>query len=821
MTKKSFFKWYIGDGLREFLAIWKRLVIFIPKYFSITLLLRTVISPWHRDISFKNWRGFNPVKSMEKIVWNFFARIVGAIVRSIVILIALAIWIGVGVLGGVVILMYVAAPVFWIVSFVFFFSSYWAIAVITFVVPVGVMLFAYRIFRISGHKSYVQMDIMELHSQKWFYRVYERIGVRKDEIPQEVLTDFTVFTDFLTKKDITIEEFEKVIAWEIKKQQEREEGARIFSAEKFLKRRPIGLNWHFGYTVTLDKYAEDITRFDTSDYVYAPFFGFDQEMHLVEIVLARPSENSIMLTGETGTGRHMIVHELARRIRSGYFANNFMKHMRVLQCDFSGIMAQVRSEGGDSELVINNLFHEAAYAGNVILVVDNFEKYMHTEEAQGFSFSAIIDQYASLGTFRMIAVTTEDAFYDDINENRVLMRHFDVVPVQEMNDENTMKVLFARFYGKDHTPFTFQALRQVLIDSAKYTNTAPLPSRAIDLAMGVFILWESRKTGFITAQTVDDFIREKTGVPVGQMQEGESEQLLSLEDSFHEKIVGQDTAVRTVAAAVRRMRSGMARVDKPAGSFLFLGPTGVGKTEMAKVLAEQYFGARDKVVRLDMSEFQGDSALDRLIGSKELNQQGILTTAAREHPYGLLLLDEIEKANPRVLDIFLQVLDEGFLHDSFGKKVDFTTMIIIATSNAAAITIKNMIEDGIEDDAMKKEVIDTIINSGTFRPEMLNRFDDVIIFHPLSDDHIPDVTRMLLAKFSARMEKEQHITVAFDEEVTQKIIEDGFDPVFGARSLIHYIDDTVADALAKKLITGNVSRGETLQFTVADMDEGV
>lgn len=818
MNKKSFFSWYIGDGLREFFAIWKRLVVFIPKYFSISLLLRTLITPWHRDISFKNWRGFSLARSIQKVMWNFFARIIGAIVRTVVILIAIFIWALVGIFGGIIILMYVTAPALLIVSFVFFFSSYWVIATGIFMITVGVILFAYRIFRISGHKSYVQMDIMELHEQKWFYRVYERIGVSKEEIPQGVLTNFEIFTDFLTKKDITTNEFEKIIAWEIERQIEREEDARIFSAKKFLKRQPIGLNWHFGYTVTLDKYVDDITRFDTSDYAQAPFFGFDKEMHLVEIILARPSENSIMFIGEAGTGRHMIIHELARRIRNGYFAGNFMQHMRVLKCDFASIMAQVRSEGGDAELVINNLFHEAAYAGNVILVVDNFEKYMQTESNQGFSFSAIIDQYASLETFRMMAVTTEDDFYSSINENRVLMRHFDVISVQEMDEENAMKVLFTKFYGKDHTPFTFQALRQILIDSEKYTNTAPLPARAIDLAMEVFVFWQNHGTGFITAQTVDDFIREKTGVPVGQMQEGESDELLSLEESFRECIVGQDYAVATVAAAVRRMRSGMARSDKPAGSFLFLGPTGVGKTEMAKVLAQQYFGARNKVVRLDMSEFQGDSALDRLIGSRELNQQGILTTAVRENPYGLLLFDEIEKANPRVLDVFLQVLDEGFLHDSFGKKVNFTTMIIIATSNAAAITIKNMIEDGIESDEMKKKVIDTIINSGVFRPEMLNRFDDVIIFHPLSDDNIPNVTRMLLDKFSKRMEKDQYITIMFDEDVVQRIIKEGFDPVFGARSLIHYIDDTIADALAKKLIKGNISRGETIHFTAMDMD---
>ncbi|XLQ20273.1 MAG: AAA family ATPase [Candidatus Moraniibacteriota bacterium] len=819
MNKKSFIKWYISDGVSEFFGIWKRLVLFIPRYFSIVLLLRTLLSPWHKDVSAKNWRGFSLVRSSERILWNIFSRIIGAVVRLCVIAVAIMIWSITVVVGGIIVSIYITLPALWIVTFVFFFTTYWQIAVAFFVLSVMITLFAYRIYKISGHKSYHKMDIMELNNQKWFYRVYERIGVSKENIPASILKDFEEFKKFLIQKNITIEEFEKIVAWEIDKQKKREEDARIFSAKKFLKKRPIGLSWHFGYTVNLDKYAQDLTKFNTSNIAFDAFHGFEREMDLINVVLSRPSENSVILTGEPGTGRHMIVEELSRRIRNGYFENSFMKYMRVLKCDFSGIMAQVRSEGGDAELVINNLFHEAAHAGNVILVVDNFKNYMNTNESHGFSFTTIIDQYASLETFRMIAITTEENFYTDVNNNQILMRHFDVVDIEEMDDEHAMRVLFSRFYGKDHTPFTYQALRQILIDSSKYTNTSPLPSRAIDLAMEVFINWQSNGSGFIVAQTVDEFITKKTGVPVGKIDAEESDKLLSLEDSFHKYIVGQEYAVRNVASAVRRMRSGMASPNKPAGSFLFLGPTGVGKTEMAKVLADQYFGSRKKVIRLDMSEFQGDSALDRLIGSRALNQQGILTTAARENPYALLLLDEVEKANPRVLDIFLQVLDEGFLHDAFGRKVNFTTMIIIATSNAAAITIKKMIENGIKDDKMKKKVIDVVINSGEFRPEFLNRFDDVVIFHPLGDDHVVRVGKMLLDKFAARMDEEQHITVTFDDEVLQNIIEKGFDPIFGARSLIHYIDETVADALAKKLITGNINRGETLNFTVDDLDD--
>jgi ATP-dependent Clp protease ATP-binding subunit ClpC len=266
------------------------------------------------------------------------------------------------------------------------------------------------------------------------------------------------------------------------------------------------------------------------------------------------------------------------------------------------------------------------------------------------------------------------------------------------------------------------------------------------------------------------------------------------------------------------MRSGMVRPNKPAGSFLFLGPTGVGKTEMAKALAEQYFGSENKIIRLDMSEFQGENALGRLIGSKKLKQEGALTTAAQNHPYALLLLDEIEKANSRVLDIFLQILDEGFVHDGFNRKINFSTMIIIATSNASSSLIKEMIEEGAQDEDIKKQVIDAIIKKGIFRPELLNRFDDVVMFHSLKKDDIPKIVKLMLVKFVKRMKTEQHIEVVFDEEVIQKIIENGFEPIFGARSLLRYIDDVVADALARKIITDKIRRGETIQFKKEDLD---
>lgn len=799
-------------------AVWKRIMLFVPRYFSVGLLFRTLFVPWHRDISLKTWRGFSPLRSIERFLWNLFARVVGATVRLCVIFSSVVLWVFLSMLGLFGVILYVCAPGALIVAVILFFSPLRFGAFLVFIFTLLIIYSAYRTFRVSGHLLYTTMSMKQLHEQEWFYRVYERIGVTPAEIPYEILDDFQVFQKFLTKRDITVEEFESIIAWEIEQQQGREEDAKFFSEKKMLQQRPIGLNWHFGYTVQLDRYVDDLTRSDASDYMQYSFHGFDQEMSMIEIVLARPHENNIVLTGPAGVGRHMIIHELARRIRTGYFENNFMQHMRVVQCDFASVITQAKSRNEDPEFVIRSLFHEAAHAGNVIFVVDNFEQYIETNASRGFSFTMIIDEYASLESFRMIAIATDEAFHENIDMNQIIKRHFDVIPVHEMDEKHAMKVLFTRFYGKKHTPFTYQALRQIITDSTRYTNLAPLPTRAIGLAVEVLLSWQRTGVGFITPQTVDAFITQKTGIPVGEIAQDEQTKLLSLEDSLREMIIGQDVAVQTVASAVRRMRSGMSQSNKPAGTFLFLGPTGVGKTEMAKAIASQYYGSSDSIVRIDMSEYQGQNAVDRLIGSKELGQQGVFVSAVREHPYALLLLDEIDKANPRVLDLFLQILDEGFVHDAFGRKVSFTSMVIIATSNAGALMIKKMVDMGMDPSQEEAKVIDGIIESGAFRPEFINRFDDVVIFGPLEGTEVHEVTQLLLQKFAARVLEEQNLEVNFAPGVVEKVIEKGYDPIFGARSIMHYIDDAIADVFAKKLIVGNVHRGEMIQFTVEDME---
>ena len=269
--------------------------------------------------------------------------------------------------------------------------------------------------------------------------------------------------------------------------------------------------------------------------------------------------------------------------------------------------------------------------------------------------------------------------------------------------------------------------------------------------------------------------------------------------------------------ALRRARAGFGNPKRPLGSFLFLGPTGVGKTETAKALAEAYFGDEERMIRLDMSEYQGADASNKLIGSEATRDAGHLTEAAKNHPYGVILLDEIEKAYPKALDIFLQILDEGFVTDGFGKKLSFRKSIIIATSNASSILINELLGHGQTAAQAKTEVINDIVKNGTFRLEFMNRFDDIIFFSPLVNQELREVAGLKLDLLAKRIKKQKNIDLTFDPSVPDIIIERGYEKEFGARSMNRYIEDKIEDVVVRKVIAGDVVEGGAIMITAADL----
>jgi ATP-dependent Clp protease ATP-binding subunit ClpC len=307
------------------------------------------------------------------------------------------------------------------------------------------------------------------------------------------------------------------------------------------------------------------------------------------------------------------------------------------------------------------------------------------------------------------------------------------------------------------------------------------------------------------------FVSEKTGITTGGIKEKEAERIAHLEELLHRRVIGQNEAVSGISSAVRRARSGINNPKKPLASFLFIGPTGVGKTEVSKALAESYFGDEKRMIRFDMSEYNGPNAISRLIGDFAMNKSGILASKIRDNTYSVLLLDEFEKSSPDVLDLFLQVLDEGIFTDSLGRQVNCRNLIIIATSNAGSDLIWETIRSGKNLAGSKDFIVNSIIKDKVFKPELLNRFDGIIFFHPLQSQELEGVARLSLQKLEKRL-KEQSLELVINDDIVNFLVQKGSDPQFGGRSINRAIQNEIEDIIARKIVSGQAKPGSKIEI---------
>ncbi len=821
----NFFTWYFGNGFKRFLAYYTIWIFFFWRFFGIARHIRTLFAPWHKDVSFRQRRGIHPILALKRLGNNLFARMMGMIVRMIVIalgIVTIVIFSMVYILAGIA---WFLAPVYLILA-IFLLAQDSVGAKVSAGVLLGILaILYYGIARVllqgRNHRDYRTLSMRELDREPWFERVYHRTGLLRSDITQEVLEDFTQFQELLAQKDISVEEFEKILAWEIAAQERRESKGIWWDEERLLHVRPIGQFWSYGYTINLDKYSKDLSQHDFTAYAEAKFSKREEVVNMLLLTLERPRENNAMLVGDVGVGKKTLIHHVARMLRRGELDDNkILRDKRILLLDLASALADAQHNDGGVDLFLHNIFHEAAYAGNVIIVIDNFHRYVRDAKTS-YDITPIIADYLHLPTFQIVAMAPRKAYNNELDQRDDILKYFTTITIDEITEDESMHVLLDRFahIEEDDVLFTFPAVRDIVRLSGRYRADAPLPERAIDLSTEIILHWkeQERPPMFITESFVRDFLTIKTGMPMGAIDDTEREKLLNMEEILHTKVIGQDEAIRQVAEAVRIMRSGITDTTKPMSSFLFLGPTGVGKTETAKALAEIYYGSRDAMIRVDMSEFQGEDAFKLLIGDEETGELGRITTAAKENPYALLLLDELEKAHPRALDLFLQILDEGYITDAFGDRVNFRNMIIIATSNAGAVFLRDELDKGVAPADIKQPLIDKIVHDGTYRLEFLNRFSDIVLFRPLTDDEMKKVVDLMLKRLSARIKREKNMTLVVDGDVVQIIIDEGYDTTFGARSIARYIDDKISDVIARKIISGDVVRGGAIHISAADM----
>lgn len=816
MEKQKFIGWYYGRGISEFLEISKDLLSFFWRFFSIGELARTLFYPWKKDVVFRYWRGWNPLKSAETLLDNLISRFIGAIVRLAVIFCGSVVVASSLLILPVILLIWIALPIVLVFIIISLINGSF-LAIIAIILAVLFSIFSYLGYKNSEMSPYYQMEINELARQKWFSRVMNRVGLIKKKADPDIFKNPESLKTFLKNNDLEAREFQKIINWEMNLAEKRENAGKFWLRENLEKIKPIGKQWKYAYTARLDEYTIDLTDSDFSEYRSIDLIGRREEMEILKLILTRPVENSVLISGNSGIGKKTMVHYLARLIRENKLGTPF-SDLRILLFDMGKMISSTVSDGKDVDNILHAMFSEAAYAGNVVLFIENIENYLGgSENMYHPDVSSVMAKYLPMQTFQIIATSTQKEYHNLIEKHEQLMKYLEVLEMQEPKEEETVDIMLQNFekYEKRRVIFTYGALKHIVSKSKQYHWEIPLPERALDIATETMMFWQkSSESPFVTPEVVDQFLTLKTGMPQGEIKEEEKGKLLNLEEILHRRIIGQEEAVRQVAEALRRARTGISNSERPMGSFLFLGPTGVGKTETAKALAQAYFGNEEKMIRLDMSEFQSPASIDRLIGSSNLGKPGRLINMAKDHPYSLLLLDEIEKAYPDILDIFLQILDEGFVTDAFGDKVSFRNMIIIATSNAGATIIKKMVEEKRDPDEIKKSVINWTVNNNIFRLEFLNRFDETIFFRPLEGKELTSVVKLMINKFAGRLEKEKGIKIEFSDEMIEKIIESGYDPVFGARSLHRYVEDKIEDLVARKIIAGEVNRGEKIIFSL-------
>lgn len=634
-------------------------------------------------------------------------------------------------------------------------------------------------------------------------------------------------------------------------------------------------------TPTLDKYSRDITmeaRHGNLD----PVVGREKEIQRVMQILSRRMKNNPCLVGEPGVGKTAVVEGIAYMISRGNVPDT-VKGKRLLSLDISGMLAGSKYRG-EFEDRIKKVIQEVMMSGDVILFVDELHTLVGAGDAEGaIDASNILKPSLSRGEIQMIGATTIAEYRKYIEKDAALERRFQPVNVEEPTRDEAVDILkgLRSCYEQHHgVEISDEAVEAAVDLSVRYITDRFLPDKAIDLmdeacsrrrlgfsAQGIVqdrsvaelaTLDSDLETALIsgnieeaanirhrqeelakkTARSqlagrhniivgendIADVVSVWTKIPVSKLTEKESKRLEKLETELHKRVVGQEEAVSAVAKAIKRSRVGLKDPRRPIGTFLFLGPTGVGKTELSKALADVVFGSEDALIRVDMSEYMEKHSVSKLIGSPPgyvgFEEGGQLSEKVRTNPYSVILFDEIEKAHSDVFNILLQVLDDGHITDSQGRKVDFKNTIIIMTSNTGAqriidpkqlgfVTVQ---DDNKEHEDMKKNVMDELKRA--FKPEFLNRIDDTIVFHALSEKNVRDIAGLMLKELKNRVQAQMDIELKFTDNMKKYIFEKGYDKKYGARPLRRAIQTYVEDELAEAILAGGVHKGEVVTVTV-------
>ena len=621
-----------------------------------------------------------------------------------------------------------------------------------------------------------------------------------------IIRNFPNYETLLAQFYLDFEDLERGVLW-------HDHIFSLISQSKIpIKTGGIARDWSFGYTPTLNRFGVNITNQVSNNILMSSNLG--QHKDLVSKMVEQFSGNgkqNIALIGADGVGKTTVVNSFAAKIANGSekIPSN-LKFRQVVSLDAASLIAAAPGRG-EIENLLNYVLNEAYAAKNIIICLDNAQLFF--EDGVGsVDVSNLLLPIIQAGTLRLILTLDEQRFLQISAKNPALAQAMNRLHVKPANYDETLAVMQDKLLIFEHQNgvfYQFQALKEAFKLSERYIFDLEMPGRAVRLLeMGAGFA----DNKIVTASSVEKAIEQTMNVKIATANVNEEkETLLNLEDLLHARMVGQEKAVSAVANALRRARTGVRNQNRPIGTFLFLGPTGVGKTELSKALSEVYFNGENNIVRLDLNEFVNLEDVSRLIadGARDASS---LTAQMMKKPFSVVLLDEIEKAHPNVLTALLQVLDEGILRDEKNREVSFRDAIIIATSNAGSERIQELISRGYDSTSAEEIIVNDLIASREFRPEFLNRFDEIVVFEPLTKENLMQIIDLMIFGVNKTLAG-QKITVSVTPEAKILLANLGYDPKLGARPMRRVIQRVVENTIARKMLSGEAQAGSSIEIT--------
>lgn len=804
----EFLYWHYTQGLRSYLKRWSYVVSWVVHYFSLTILLPTLFSPWRRLTDDQEIVGLNVGLLFEQMMFNLISRCIGAFVRIFLFLTGSLLLIPAFVAGF-------AGLICWLLLPFISLPNYWyyehhgqkyiqklAKTIISSKNPLDAFLDTPPSKFLLSHVNLKKSSLIEalanplpqlnparlLSCSSYFQMVNYFLENGFISQPQLRLLDLNFSDVILAAK-----------WWDSMYLGNKE--------EKYRFNRPgVGLELLFGYTPQLNQYSQDLSMSQSfSHHLIA------REDLVSRMERAFSAGSSIILTGEPGVGKKTVVMEFARRATSGELGSQ-LSYQRVLDFDYNVLLSQ-SWDINKKKSQLSGIFKEAASAGNIILVIKDLHR-LTSSFVEGVDFTDVFEKNLESHKLKLIVISSSGDYERFLASNTRLRKYFETIEVSSPSPSQAIDILVneaSLWERQKHLQFTVQAIAEIVRDSDKYVTDTPFPEKALELMDYVTAYVEKAGRSLVTADDVTMVMAERTGIPLARLNQQEKEILANLESIFHQELIGQDKAAELISKSLRARTVGVKDSSRPVGSFLFLGPTGVGKTQAARTLAKIYYGSEKEIMRFDMAEFIGVEGLERLIGSSARNMPGTLTTSLKNKPASLLLLDEIEKASPEIYNLFLTLLDEGYITDAFGKKIVARHSFVIATSNAGAEFIRERVASGMDYARLQHEVMEYVQQNRIFSPEFLNRFDGIVVFEPLTPGQLVSIAKLMLKSLGDNLE-EKNIHLDITPEVCQKIADESYAPEFGARPMRRAVDLAIGDILGKAILSGQVKSGDRIQL---------